>query len=158
MHNDTPKNRRCRWVPLLLVFALGLFAAAGIAGAMKATDQAAFCAGCHVMAEAALSHKQSVHAKEDCNSCHLPYAPVARMPEKARTGIHDVYVNLTSTVPSNIRASTGMKTIINDNCIRCHSATVSQVNMTVKPYCTDCHNAVPHMKKRPISERRTGDV
>jgi cytochrome c nitrite reductase small subunit len=51
-----------------------------------------------------------------------------------------------------------MKTIINDNCIRCHSATVSNVNMTAKAYCTDCHRTVPHMNRRPLSERRAADV
>ncbi len=158
MPDGSQKNRRCRWTPLFVVFVLGMLAAAGIVGVTKATDQAAFCGSCHAMSEAALTHKQSVHAKEDCNSCHLPYPVVSRMPEKAAVGFHDLYVTLTNKVPSNVRASVSMKTIINDNCIRCHSATVSKVNMNVKQYCTDCHKAVPHMNKRPISERRAADV
>ncbi len=158
MPGESQGKKRCRWVPLLAVFVLGMVAAAAVAGVTKATDQASFCGSCHAMAEAALTHKQSVHAKEDCNSCHLPYAVTSRMPKKAAVGFHDVYVTLTNNVPSNVQATTSMKAIINDNCIRCHSATVSKVNMNVKQYCTDCHKAVPHMNKRPISERRAADV
>jgi cytochrome c nitrite reductase small subunit len=158
MADDQRENKRCRWGTLALGFIAGLAVVLGFGAATRATDQAAFCANCHAMAEAAWTHKQSVHAREDCNACHLPPQPVARLPMKASTGIHDFVANTANTVPPLIQASPGMKKVINDNCIRCHAATVGTVNMTGKEYCTDCHKAVPHMKKLPVSERRAGDV
>ncbi len=158
MQNDVKQSGRCRWCALAVGLIGGILIAVCVSATTRATDQAAFCGGCHAMAEAAWTHKQSIHAREDCNSCHLPAALVARMPKKAAIGFHDFYVNTTSSVPPLIEASKSMKQIVNDNCIRCHGATISKVNMNTKEYCTDCHRAVPHMRQAPVSQRRAADV
>ena len=47
--------------------------------------------------------------------------------------------------------------IVNQNCINCHAPVNAKVaSMAVKPYCTDCHRSVAHMRLNPISERTVG--
>lgn len=158
MSNEMKRPGRCRSGLFILGLVSGIIAAVGVGAASRATDQAAFCGSCHSMAEAVWTHKQSVHSREDCNACHLPAALVSRMPMKAATGFHDLRVTATNAVPPSIQASDSMKRVINDNCIRCHASTISNVNMTTKEFCTDCHKAVPHMRKLPVSQRRAADV
>lgn len=145
------------WSVLFLGFALGVAVLAGSAFAVKATDGAAFCAGCHAMSEAAWTHKQSVHRQFDCGECHLPADLVSKMPYKTQIGLHDVYVNVTG-VPDLIHSSAKMKDVVQANCRRCHAATTMDVAMDAKPYCTDCHRSVPHNKKKPIDKRKAADA
>ena len=99
MQNDATKPKR-KWFAALLTFAAGMVAMVGIGLAVKGTDQAAFCANCHAMSEAAWTHKQSVHAQFDCNECHTPYAIAEKLPYKTAVGLNDIYVNTTDTIPN----------------------------------------------------------
>ena len=154
-NNTKPKGR---WTLALLTFAAGMVAMVGIGLAVKGTDQAVFCASCHAMNEAAWTHKQSVHAQFDCNECHTPHAIAQKLPYKAAVGMHDIYVNTTDTIPDLIHTQQKMKDVIQENCRRCHVATTMTVAMDAKPYCTDCHRAVPHNKKLSIDRRKAADV
>lgn len=147
-----------RWAAMALAFAVGMAATIGMGLAAKGTDQAAFCATCHVMSEAAWSHKKSVHAQFDCNECHTPSNLVSKLPYKTKTGIHDILVNTGSSVPDVIHTQPEMKSVIQGNCRRCHVASTMNVAMDSKPFCTDCHRAVPHNKKLPIAQRKAADV
>ena len=153
--NTKPKGR---WTLALLTFAAGMVAMVGIGLAVKGTDQAAFCASCHAMSEAAWTHKKSIHAQFDCNECHTPHAIAQKLPYKAAVGMHDIYVNTTSTIPDLIHTQQKMKDVIQENCRRCHVGTTMTVAMDAKPYCTDCHRAVPHNKKLSIDRRKAADV
>ncbi|MDR2050359.1 MAG: NapC/NirT family cytochrome c [Deltaproteobacteria bacterium] len=140
-------------------FLAGALAILGGGAVLSATDTASFCASCHVMAEAAWTHKQSAHAKQACNECHIPHNGAAYMlAYKAKTGISDIVVNTFMDVADNIEVQAGMKNVIKANCVRCHYATVREVNMDVKAYCTDCHRSLPHMNKVPLDKRRAADV
>ncbi len=147
-----------RWGVALVTFVCGMAAMVGIGLAFKGTDQAAFCANCHVMAEAAWTHKNSIHAKLDCNECHTPYNIVEKMPFKTAIGLHDIYANSFTDVANVIHAQKDTKNVVQANCRRCHTATTMNVAMDVKPYCTDCHRAVPHNTKLPIDRRKAADV
>lgn len=145
--------------PLAASFIVGILAFAGGSAALSATDGAEFCASCHVMSEASWTHSKSVHAKQACNECHLPHdGAVGMLVFKAKLGLSDITVNTLSKAPDSIMAAQDMKDVIQQNCVRCHYSTVREVNMTVKPYCTDCHRSVPHMNKIPIDRRRAADV
>ncbi len=74
------------WLLILLPFAAGAVITLCSARAMTATDQAAFCGGCHSMAEAALSHSKSVHSKQACNECHAPHDIIRKIPFKPKKG------------------------------------------------------------------------
>lgn len=156
-----PKNSATggrKWRLAIVAFALGMFVILGVQMTVTATDDRAFCGSCHAMAVQAWTHKTSIHAKQACAECHLPYSVTAKLPYKAAIGINDVFVNTLGTVPDSIRASQTNKDVIQANCVRCHYATVQEVNMTVKPYCTDCHRSVPHMNKLPIDRRKAADA
>ena len=122
--NTKPKGR---WTLALLTFAAGMVAMVGIGLAVKGTDQAAFCASCHAMSEAAWTHKKSIHAQFDCNECHTPHAIAQKLPYKAAVGMHDIYVNTTSTIPDLIHTQQKMKDVIQENCLRCHVGTTMTV-------------------------------
>lgn len=147
-----------KWTALLLACAVGMAVVVGIAYTVKATDGPAFCGGCHAMSEAAWTHSRSVHKQFDCSECHLPADVVAKLPYKAQIGLHDIYVNTTSTVPDLIHTTPKMKDVIQANCRRCHIGSTMDVAMDVKPYCTDCHRTVPHTKKLPVDRRKAADA
>jgi len=142
---------------LFAAFVVGLVVFSVSSMTVSATDKADFCGNCHVMSEQVWTHSLSVHAKLDCNECHTPHNGVAnRMVFKTKAGLTDIVANY-MTVPDRISATATMKNVIQDNCVRCHYETVRQVDMAVKPNCTDCHRAVPHMPKIPIDRRKAAD-
>ena len=158
MSNAPPKpagNRNWFIVSAVLACVLVL----GVAGAftMQATDQAAFCGGCHIMDEVAWTHKISGHAKLACNECHAPANLVAKLPFKAVSGASDIYDTLRKNYPDVIHAEKKHKDVIQANCIRCHAVTIEKVAMDAKDSCIQCHRSVPHRAKAPISERKVAD-
>lgn len=155
--NSSGKSKS-RLLPVVVAFIVGVVFILGTQQAISGTDGAAFCGSCHAMSEAVWTHSMSVHAKQACNECHTPHAIATKLPFKAQIGLHDIYVNTTGNVPDDIQASKSTKDVIQANCVRCHYATIRDVNMTTKQYCTDCHRSVPHMNKLPIDRRKAADV
>ena len=158
MARTTNKPPGRGWRPLFLSFLGGMVVLAGIAVATTATDQAMFCGSCHSMDEAALTHRLSVHAELACNECHAPHNLLAKLPFKAKEGTRDIIATVSSSVPDLIHAGDETMQVIQENCRRCHDATVNTVNMTAKPFCTDCHRHVPHSPKIPVAKRSAADV
>jgi cytochrome c nitrite reductase small subunit len=133
---------------LIAVIALGIFAytseALTYAGSRPET-----CANCHVMDAAYENWYHGPHEKwTECVDCHLPHQNVLiYYLEKGRTGMHDVYIFSTGQTPELIRAKPETKTIIMENCIRCHKNTIEAVVMgpqTNDRFCWDCHRNVAH--------------
>jgi cytochrome c nitrite reductase small subunit len=152
------KKRGWPWGLLALAFVAGAASIIGSAVAMNTTDQAGFCGSCHSMTEAALTHKQSVHAKFACNECHAPHNLVTKIPFKAKEGTRDFFVTTTKTIPDLIHPGEETREVVQTNCLRCHEAGIQTVNMTSKTHCTDCHRHVPHTPKLPISKRSAADA
>lgn len=137
---------------------LGVLVLAGLAWGMRVTDARPFCSSCHVMGPEAVTHKMSTHANLSCNECHAPSALLAKLPFKAMEGTRDVVSNTFGNVPVRIVAGAGTKDVINANCKACHTMTNTDVaSMESKPYCTDCHRGVAHMRMQPISTRMVAD-
>lgn len=158
MSNAPPKPPgRVNWFVVSAVLAVLLVAGAAGAYTMQATDQAAFCGSCHVMAEAAWTHKQSAHAKLACNECHAPADLTAKIPFKAASGSQDIAENLTKRFSDVIHAEKKHKDVIQANCRRCHVPTVEKVAMDSKPFCIDCHRSTPHRSRTPVSSRKVAD-
>lgn len=155
----TPSPPKPPWWRLVVPAALtGVALTVGVALAMTATDQARFCGSCHSMAEAARTHQRSVHAKLACNECHAPHGLAAKVPFKAREGTRDILATVRRQIPDLIHPGPATKAVTQANCVRCHGETVGTVNMTVKPYCTDCHRHVPHTPKIPVAQRSAADA
>lgn len=110
------------------------------------------------MAEAALTHKTSVHAELACNECHAPHNLAAKIPFKTKEGTRDVLATATKSIPDLIHPGEETKDVTQANCQRCHSATTSTVIMQSKEFCTDCHRHVPHSPKIPVAKRSAADA
>lgn len=150
-----PISKRRGWKLVLGGMTLGVVLLAGTSYVVGVTDQRPFCATCHIMQPQAITHKLSTHTNVSCNDCHLPQGSfVNHYAYKAYTGVNDIYVNTFSAPELPITTTQGMKDIIDANCRRCHAATNMNVaSMNAKPYCTDCHRNVPHMRTKPVSTR-----
>lgn len=155
--SESPRRRAALKVMLGGVVA-GVLVLAGLGWAMRATDARPFCSACHVMAPEAVTHKLSTHANLTCNECHAPATLLSKLPFKAREGARDLFVNTAGSVPERIIAGTRTKEVINANCKACHAMTnMTVASMESKPYCTDCHRGVAHMRMQPVSTRMVAD-
>lgn len=132
---------------------LGVVLWSTFAFSMKMTDSRPFCASCHIMNEAAVTHKMSTHANLACNDCHAPTGIVSRYIFKAQEGTRDFFGNVAgNSVP--IPVSFHTKDVVNANCKACHAmANLNVASMEAKPYCVDCHRSNAHMRQKPISTR-----
>ncbi len=132
---------------LVAVAALGVFAYVSEAMTYMGSDPAT-CANCHVMDAAYENWYHAPHEDwTECVDCHLPHDNVVSYYiEKARTGMHDVYVFSTGQTPEVIRATPHTKAIIQQNCVRCHQGTVENTAMMADETrtCWDCHRNVAH--------------
>lgn len=132
---------------------IGVLLVAGSALGMRITDSRPFCATCHLMQTAAVTHKNSTHAGLACNECHAPAGLIAKLPFKAKEGLRDFAANLQGASVA-IPVSLETKHVVNENCKLCHFATNTNVaSMEAKPYCVDCHRSVAHMRQKPVSNR-----
>lgn len=138
---------------LLSGVALGVVLVAVAAFAMRMTDQRPFCASCHVMEVAAVTHKLSSHANQACNDCHSPAQLGSRIPFKLAEGTRDFVANMAGgevAMPVGIRT----KDVVNNNCKQCHAPVNMDVfSMETKAYCVDCHRNIAHMRSKPVSIR-----
>lgn len=155
--NGPGEKPRCRGWKWLFGGLVGGIALSGLfAWTLNATDQRQFCASCHLMHEACVTQKKGMHANLACNECHAPHALLAKLPFKAEAGFVDVMANMQGK-DMPIPPSKKHRDVINQNCIACHGPVNRNVaSMAVKPYCTDCHRSVAHMRLNPISERTVG--
>ena len=102
--------RKCPWLKILLGgVALGVLVLAGLAWGMRVTDARPFCSSCHIMEQAARTHKLSPHAKLACNECHAPTALLSKLPFKAKEGARDFYMNTLGDVDLPIVAGMATK-------------------------------------------------
>jgi cytochrome c nitrite reductase small subunit len=133
---------------LAAVIALGYFAfvtdAPSYGGSAPET-----CNNCHAMDSQYENWYHAPHEKwAKCVDCHLPHENIAvYYLEKGRQGAKDVYAFTTGNIPTAIRASDKTKSIIQENCVRCHQGTVESIVMGAQPFdrhCWDCHRTVSH--------------
>lgn len=137
------------WVGIaMLAAALGVF--------VWVTDAPAYlghapeaCDTCHVMDAAYENWYHAAHARSVvCADCHLPHQNIAYYYlYKAYSGAKDVVSFTTKSYPAAIRATARTDSILQDNCIRCHSSTVDGILAGAQPFerrCWDCHRNAAH--------------
>lgn len=87
-------------------------------------------------------------SQANCTDCHVPHSNfVAKYYVKAVSGFNHVRHFTFGSIPEPIRAKPATDEIIQENCIRCHSETVSAVadgQMDSGRYCFECHRSVAH--------------
>ncbi len=134
---------------LAACFALGIIVVAGGMAMDKASASPAFCGMCHAMQHESATHAVSSHQKIACVECHLPHDNIAVYYfEKGKTGMHDTLHQVLDDYPVHIKISDHGRDIVNDNCLRCHTATMGAVCVDKgkdgSATCTKCHSRIAH--------------
>ena len=128
---------------VLVVVVIGMMAAGA---AYAYSDSPEFCGSCHSMEQAHSTWQASNHKQLKCTDCHLPQQNLAiKLITKGTTGMNDTYHEVLRDYPVAMKLSTKGKTIVEDNCLRCHKSTVENTNMAVgNADCTKCHRGLVH--------------
>lgn len=132
-------------IALVIVVALG----------MNATNFTAYlgndpttCNNCHVMDYVYEGWYHASHsAWTTCNDCHTPHELIPKYMVKAYSGFNHVSHFVLGDIPVPLRAKPATKTIIQNNCIRCHTEAVDMIadgQPESGRYCFDCHRNVAH--------------
>lgn len=120
------------------------------------SDDPRACVNCHVMTSHYATWMHSSHReKTNCNDCHVPHDNVLnKYYFKAKDGMRHATVFTMRTYKQAIRIKEAGKSVVQQNCIRCHEYQVNAVsaaNVTGKNYkegegmlCWGCHREVPH--------------
>ena len=145
-------NDKLKWLALIaglgvLGFAMMLMVKIPALG----LSEVEFCGQCHIMDEQADSYLHSPHAQvANCGDCHSPHNLVLGSMHSSYSGARDVYRVVTNTAPQVIRANSLSKSILQDNCLRCHGEMVRMIGDTSENGGTDCfqcHKSIIHPKK-----------
>lgn len=120
------------------------------------SDDPKTCVNCHVMTTQYATWMHSSHReKTNCNDCHVPHDNIFnKFYFKAKDGMRHATIFTLNTAPQAIRIKEDGKSVVQQNCIRCHETQVNPVaaaNVTGENYkegeghlCWDCHREVPH--------------
>lgn len=134
----------------ILALAGLLLAAKGPARTMAALSGGAeACAFCHVMEMHEAAWRESGHrAKADCNACHLPTEPLARLAAKVENGARHGFFTLTGAVtdPALLAIRAENRRIVETSCRTCHTAMAAdEAGHGGKGVaCLRCHDTAGH--------------
>ncbi len=152
--------RRLR-LPMFLLLGLTLGMGLLLAHVSRATsylsDSSETCINCHVMTDVYVSWQHSSHGRgTTCNDCHVPHTSVPReYAFKARDGLRHAAIFTLRIEPQSICLSGGAKSVVTENCVRCHEQRVGEVAacryMPGDLRCWDCHRDVPHGRVHSLS-------
>jgi len=109
-----------------------------------------FCASCHVMGPEYESWAHmGAHRRKLCVDCHLPNGNAGiHYVWKALDGLKDVVFFYSGKVPERIILTEHGAKVLQDNCIRCHEATVEFISHERK--CWECHRRLIHTRSGSI--------
>ncbi len=132
-------------VALIVVAAVGMYISDF---AVYLGNDPTACNNCHVMDSAYEGWFHAPHSQwATCNDCHTPHELVAKYFVKAQSGYHHVTAFTFGNIPIAIRAKESTREIVQENCIRCHEATVESIadgQMDSGRYCFECHRDIAH--------------
>src|SRR4030066_2087227 len=111
---------------LILVLGVGLYV----------TDFTAYlgnnpttCNNCHVMDAVYEGWYHAGHQEwAVCGDCHTPHAFIPKYLVKAQPGFLHVSAFTLGHIPDAIRARESSREIVQENCERCHAATIASTN------------------------------
>jgi cytochrome c nitrite reductase small subunit len=143
----------------LLLF-VGLAALAAVLGVgMYTTEFTTYlgnnpttCNNCHVMDAVYEGWFHGGHQEwAACGDCHTPHALIPKYLVKAESGFRHVSAFTFGHIPQAIRAKESSRAVVQENCIRCHTESVSNMldpgqngGMAFDRYCFECHRGVAH--------------
>ena len=154
---------------LPVLVSLGIFVGLGFyvlylsKAASYLSDNPETCVNCHVMAPQFATYQHSSHREvATCNDCHVPHNNIFnKYFFKAKDGLRHASMFALRMEPEVIFILEEGKKVVHNNCIRCHSQTLtdpklaSQVPMhahnTQDRVCWECHREVPHGRVNSLS-------
>ncbi|MBL7959843.1 cytochrome c nitrite reductase small subunit [bacterium] len=120
------------------------------------SDKPETCMNCHVMAPQFATWQRSSHARVTvCNDCHVPHDNFFRKYMfKAQDGLRHSAMFTFRLEPQVIHIKEAGVTVVQENCIRCHSSLVDNVSAKKVTgdnnqhgqgqLCWQCHRETPH--------------
>jgi cytochrome c nitrite reductase small subunit len=141
---------------LTLAGTLGLFAGVGTytfyygQGHSYLSNDPKACMNCHIMREQYDGwQKAAHHANATCNDCHTPKGFFAKYLSKAENGFWHSKGFTLQDFHEPIMIKPHNSTILQANCVRCHSELVAEINTHAgidgkMLDCVHCHKEVGH--------------
>ncbi len=141
---------------------LGLFLGLGCLGFYLSKvysylfDDPKACVNCHIMTPHYATWFHSSHRERaTCNDCHVPHDNLIRaLWFKMSDGLRHANVFTLGSYPQVIRIRETGASVVQENCLRCHSFQVNFVSISQITYdkfkagegklCWDCHREIPH--------------
>jgi cytochrome c nitrite reductase small subunit len=145
-----------------VIVLLGIFAGLAIYGLYISKawsylgDEPPTCINCHVMIPEYANWAHNSHRRTaTCNDCHVPHKNfVSKYFFKATDGLSHATKFTFRLERQNIIMKEETRSLIQQNCTRCHDKTVSKEfiksivpnyhNYMNDRYCLDCHREIPH--------------
>lgn len=167
MVNQKSKNWLKKLVPppkwqLPVLILVGIMVGSGLT-ALRLSNAASYlsddpqaCINCHIMTPFYATWTHSSHRQwTNCNDCHVPHDNFFRKYFfKASDGSRHATMFTLRLEPQIFMINEAGKTVVQENCVRCHINVVNPVsagNVTGENYkhgqgklCWDCHREVPH--------------
>lgn len=156
MFSVPPARKFLAAVAAGLLLGTGLWVLHVSKGLSYLSSASIVCANCHVMNTQYATFNHSSHRQRaNCVDCHLPHDnPVHYLLIKAKDGLKDTVLFLLRREQNIATATDETRSIILENCIRCHTELVDSVawgRMGLDPgrpgaerRCWECHKDVPH--------------
>lgn len=131
---------------LLVLFLLivAAFIALKIPPIGRAANDPDLCGGCHVMDTTIRSFQVSAHRDVNCNECHAAHGFFSGPITKMGLGAKHVVFFLAGAEPQRLRASEITRGLAKENCLRCHSTLMREIDSVGDRPCSDCHRFTPH--------------
>ncbi|MCP3177019.1 cytochrome c nitrite reductase small subunit [Desulfuromonas sp. KJ2020] len=138
------KNMMILLVVLVVAAGIGLFVLFGPPRVLAKSGEPDFCASCHVMeAEYVAWSYTGAHRTLKCVDCHLPNQnKFAHYVWKSIDGLKDAWFFYSGRVSERIELTEHGGEVLQANCIRCHSGTVSMISTQAE--CWSCHRGTQH--------------
>lgn len=157
-----------KWkLPVLI--SLGVFFGLGLAilrisnATSYLSDNPQTCMNCHVMTPQYATWQRSSHARvATCNDCHVPHGNFVRTYLfKAKDGLRHAAIFTLRLEPEVIHIKEAGISVVQENCIRCHSNLVHRVSLRkvtgddgingTDKLCWECHRETPHGRVNSLS-------
>ena len=131
-----------------IAFGLGLFTFTYAKGFSYISDDPSACVNCHIMREQYEGWNHSSHkAVATCNDCHTPYRFPDKWVIKGINGFNHSVAFTTGNFPEPIQIRGFNARVAQENCVSCHTTTVTQMHLFTSDEeldCVACHGNVGH--------------
>lgn len=136
-----------------IAFGLGLFTFSYAKGFSYLSNDPAACVNCHIMREQFDGWNHSSHkAVATCNDCHTPHRFPDKWVIKGVNGWNHSVAFTTGNFPEPIRIRGFNARIAQENCVDCHTTTVTEMHLFTSDEeldCVACHGNVGHNNAAP---------